>query len=293
MNQANESIFNLLERYGLASKKSQEIFSKKTRDNDNLKVYRDKESGVIYIDNFFVGNRVYEKGEYRKKKGDPSYERKIDCDRRFENFKQFFVGKKICDFGCGDGEFLKKTKNYASFSCGVEIQDNYVNELKNDFEIYNNLSDLNKKMDCFFLFHSFEHLIDPELVLKKIKTKLNDNGKIIIEVPHANDILITLYQSQEFIRFTLWSQHLILHTRESLKRILEGVGFKNIIIKGVQRYNFSNHIHWLTKKQAGGHKNAFSFINDFDFNKSYENMLNKIDKTDTLVAIADVFKNDK
>ena len=69
MNQANESIFNLLERYGLASKKSQEIFSKKTRDNDNLKVYRDKESGVIYIDNFFVGNRVYEKGEYRKKKG--------------------------------------------------------------------------------------------------------------------------------------------------------------------------------------------------------------------------------
>ncbi len=290
MNQSSGNIFNLLQKYGLTSQNSREVISKKTRDNDNLKVFRDRMSGVIYIDNFFIGNQVYESGKYRERKGDPSYERNIDCERRTKYFKQFYIGKKICDFGCGDGSFLKKVKNLTSYSCGVEIQEDYVNGLKNDIDIFKNLSEFNDKFDCFFLFHSFEHLIDPESILIQIKKKLSNDGKIIIEVPHANDILISTYKSKEFLNFTLWSQHLILHTRESLRKILEGVGFYNVMIKGIQRYRFSNHVHWLIKKEAGGHKNSLSIIDDSNLNKSYENMLNKIDKTDTLIAIADITK---
>lgn len=290
MRKPNGKIFNLLKKYGLTSDRSQQILSKKTRDNDNLKVFRDKLSGVIYIDNFFVGNEVYKSGDYRKNKLDPSFERLSDYERRANDFKKFYVGKKICDFGCGDGQFLKKTQKLTRYSCGIEIQDDYVSELKKEVDIYKDLSEIKKKIDCFFLFHSFEHLIDPENVLEQIKKKISNDGKIIIEVPHANDVLITLYKSIEFLNFTLWSQHLILHTRESLRKILEGTGFKNVIIKGVQRYNFSNHVYWLTKKKPGGHKSSFSLIDDVDHNKSYENMLNKIDKTDTLVAIADVNK---
>ena len=71
MRKPNGKIFNLLKKYGLTSDRSQQILSK-TRDNDNLKVFRDKLSGVIYIDNFFVGNEVYKSGDYRKNKLDPS-----------------------------------------------------------------------------------------------------------------------------------------------------------------------------------------------------------------------------
>ena len=183
---------------------------------------------MIYIDNFFVGNEVYKSGDYRKNKLDPLLKDFRIMKEEQMILKNFMLEKKICDFGCGDGQFLKKTQKLTRYSCGIEIQDDYVSELKKEVDIYKDLSEIKKKIDCFFLFHSFEHLIDPENVLEQIK-KISNDGKIIIEVPHANDVLITLYKSIEFLNFTLWSQHLILHTRESLRKILEGTGFKMLL----------------------------------------------------------------
>ena len=94
MRKPNGKIFNLLKKYGLTSDRSQQILSKKTRDNDNLKVFRDKLSGVIYIDNFFVGNEVYKSGDYRKNKLDPSFERLSDYERRANDFKKILCWKK-------------------------------------------------------------------------------------------------------------------------------------------------------------------------------------------------------
>ena len=50
--------------------------------------------------------------------------------------------------------FLKKTKNLTRYSCGIEIQDDYVSELKKDIEIYKDLSEIKKKNRLFF-FISF------------------------------------------------------------------------------------------------------------------------------------------
>ena len=91
---------------------------------------------------------------------------------------------------------------------------------------------------------------------------------------------------KEFIDFTLWSQHLVLHTRESLTLLLKDAGFKNVVITGIQRYGISNHIHWLKNKQPGGHRSVLSAMETPDLKASYENALARIDATDTLVAIA-------
>ena len=77
-------------------------------------------------------------------------------------------------------------------------------------------------------------------------------GLIFIEVPHANDFLLTNLANDEFKQFTLWSQS-TLHTRESLRRLLEFVGFEEIYIEGLQRYPLSNHLNWLVNGEAGGH----------------------------------------
>ena len=102
------------------------------------------------------------------------------------------------------------------------------------------------------MFHVFEHLPDPIDILSQLKTKMRSSGRVIIEVPHANDFLLNVAENLAFKEFTLWSQHLILHTRFSLKIILEYCGFKNIVIEGVQRYPLSNHLQWLAKGVAGG-----------------------------------------
>lgn len=60
------SIFKTLEKLGQTSIKTRKIFSSKTRDKENIKVWKDFQSGVIYIDDFYTGDETYIEGEYRK-----------------------------------------------------------------------------------------------------------------------------------------------------------------------------------------------------------------------------------
>jgi hypothetical protein len=92
-----------------------------------------------------------------------------------------------------------------------------------------------------------EHLPDPAATLHELRASLKPDGEgtLIIEVPHARDFLIEALKLQEFIDFTLWSQHLVLHTRESLRLLLADAGYRNVMIEGVQRYSIANHLHWL------------------------------------------------
>ena len=169
---------------------------------------------------------------------------------------------------------------------------NYVEQLnKESIECTNNLSNLRKEYyDVCVSFHVIEHLENPIQTLKLIREKIKNNGIIIIEVPHANDYLISELKNINFKKFTLWSQHLILHTRESLKLILEKSGFVDISISGIQRYPISNHINWMVNGKPGGHNSDFSSIDSCLLNKAYQESLNRIDATDTLFAIGKVIR---
>ena len=289
-------IFETLLKLGLTSKKSRFLFNKKTRDVRDLKVWKDSNSGVIYIDNYYVGNKIYAKGAYRanevkKLKIEKQFtDKENDAQRRFKSNLKYVKGKIVGDFGCGAGHFLKLVKPYCKKIVGIELQKNYINTL-NQEGIYciDNLKFLkNETLDIVFSFHAIEHLPNPIEILFEIKKKIKKGGKILIEVPHANDFLLTYLKSDSFKQFTLWSQHLILHTHESLKRILEHVGFKDVKTYGVQRYPLSNHLFWLSQGKPGGHKSKFSEIESARLFNLYEKSLQKINATDTIVALAKI-----
>ena len=61
-------IFNYLKKLGLTSLETKKLYSSKTRDVDNLKVWRDEKSGVIFIDEYFTGQDTYISGLYRDEK---------------------------------------------------------------------------------------------------------------------------------------------------------------------------------------------------------------------------------
>ena len=140
---------------------------------------------------------------------------------------------------------------------GVELQQSYIKLLNKDgIKTAVSLDKVpDNYFDLFVCFHVLEHLPDPVDILLKIKKKMKKKSKLIFEVPHANDFLLSTLESEPFKEFTLLSQHLILHTRDSLTKLFEYVGFKNVKIKGYQRYPLSNHLNWLIKKKAGGHNN--------------------------------------
>lgn len=287
-------IFPTLKEIGVASEKSRTLYSEKTRDRNNINVWKDDESGVIYMDEFYTGDETYLKGEYREEKefllqtGKPNYERQVDAKRRLESNLKFIAGKKLLDFGCGSGDFLSLANEHTDECVGVELEQRYVDQLNSKgIRCTQNLKEIEKKsIDIAVAFHVLEHLPNPLQTLEELTAVLKTDSRVVFEVPHANDFLLKSLECEEFKEFTLWSQHLILHTRESLKRLLLHAGFSEITINGVQRYTLGNHLNWLRNGKAGGHKNNLSLIDTPSLTRAYAESLASIDATDTLIATA-------
>jgi len=269
-------------------------FYPKVRDRDDVKVLRCNHSGVIYLSST---NHI-EQSYYNDKKGTSYWssatregglkETHIDDNRRFNQFKELVTNKNYLDVGSGLGGVLDLFKTVAKEVSAVEPQAE-IRDLLNSigYKVYNSIESAPaKNIDVISLFHVFEHLTDPLKSLKQLHSLLTDNGKIIVEVPHARDILIETFQLDSFKGFTFWSEHLILHTRKSLENFLAAAGFKNITIMGVQRYPLANHLYWLNKGKPGGHVQLPQLRNSIMENE-YANLLNTIDQTDTLIAIAE------
>lgn len=297
-------IIKELERSKLISKPNLITLSNKTRDK-RVKVKKDLKTKIIFLEKCLTSDKYYsllrDRNESKIKK---KLKRNIVNNKIFYNnthipifdddyrrtilFKNYLKNKNILDFGCGWGGFLKNLKNYKSLS-GIELRKDCINYIKNNIQkvnISNDLNTLEKKFDVITMFHVLEHIPKQIEILKILKLKLKKKGKIIIEVPHAEDFLILQDDLKEFKSFTFSSEHLILHTHKSLKTFLLKAGFKNIKIEYYQRYNLSNHIHWFSKKKPRGHYLYKNLISD-KLNLSYCENLKKLGQTDTLIAIAE------
>ena len=172
---------------------------------------------------------------------------------------------------------------------GVELREECIKYIKKNIkkiDISNNINSFEKKFDIITMFHVLEHIPYQVSTLKFLKSKLKKKGKIIIEVPHAEDFLVLQDELKEFKNFTFWSEHLILHTYNSLKTILLKSGFKKINMQYYQRHNFANHLGWFLKRKPGGHNFYKKIVSD-KLNSIYCKNLIKLGKTDTLIAIAE------
>ena len=294
-------IFKELIKLNIINKNNLIKISNQTRDK-KIPVYKDQKSKVIFLEKYITDTKYYEAVKYKdnsrknKKrtivniktlKGNIKTSKLDDDKRRVLQFQKLLRNKKILDFGCGWGTFLSKLKNIKS-ATGVELRTECLNHIKKKLKkifVTNNISNLNKKFDVITLFHILEHIPYQVETLRALKQKLSKKGKIIIEVPSAQDFLLTFENLDKFKKFTFWSEHLILHTANSLKKVLKSSGFKKIKIIYYQRYNFNNHLGWFIKNRPGGH-HFFKNVCDKTTNKNYINYLVKNKKTDTLIAIA-------
>lgn len=270
----------------------EEIFPR-TRDREDISVLRCKRSGVIFLsssDHITYDHYISQDGfnywsSDRREKGlKKTYK---DDLRRYNTCRDDITSKIWADVGTGLGGILEILNKCAEEVHGVELQRGPRESLQQKgFSVYPNSELLpNNYFDVITLFHVFEHFVHPLNELKVLLAKLKSSGKIIIEIPHANDFLISFLESKDFKSFTFWSEHLILHTRESIRVFLEHVGFKDISIKGIQRYPLSNHLFWLKNGQPDGHE-KWSHLNSLEMEHAYANMLTSLDKTDTLFVTA-------
>lgn len=286
-------IQSLLIDLGISTKDSIVHYFPRVRDRDDVAVLRCEKSGVIFlsrcdhmdIKHYHDGNFSLWNAPDRKTALLAGRE---DERRRSQQFKQMIKNKKWMDVGTGVGGMLDLLSPIALKTVGVEPQHIARESLAAlGYEVYPLVNDVEgNDFDVVTLFHVLEHFTDPISQLTSIRRKMAKGGRIVVEVPHAKDFLISFLENDAFKSFTFWSEHLILHTRESLEIFLKAAGFSTIVVRGFQRYPLANHLHWLAHGKPGGHT-IWKQLRTKALDRAYAAMLAGIDRTDTLIAIAE------
>lgn len=268
------------------------------RDNKDLVPLECSRCGLVSLSSFsHINNSFYRDSHMHDNAAcDPKLEllqSQEDTERRVSQFKDIFRGKKLLDFGCGAGGFLLKARHIAHSVIGVEPEQRLYPFFKeNNLTVYPSIQAVPSifEPDIVTMFHVLEHLPDPLTILKQIRQqffkieKSQRNKRLVIEVPSANDALLTLYKNEPFSQFTYWSCHLYLFTEETLKKLVEKAGFHTIEIIQFQRYPLANHMYWLAHGKPGGHV-AWSFLNESGLVKKYADTLGQLKACDTIIGI--------
>ncbi len=176
----------------------------------------------------------------------------FDTQRRIglieNNFKRNI---SILDIGCGYGFFIKLAKDAGFNATGLEVSKErreIAQKVTGEKILPRAIQGKNKsgkKYDVITLFHVLEHIKNPIELARDLKTYLKPNGTIIIEVPNANDYLLTL--NRNYKDFFWQRAHISYFTPETINEVLKKAGHKNVKIIGIQRYSFQNALNWISR----------------------------------------------
>lgn len=271
----------------------------RTRDRE-IPVLRDCQTRVIFLseipeDRFYTAagdGGDLDRGEHLSQTIDHGVIRSKkleDEQRRLEQFRSLIEGKSICDFGTGHGLFLDLCLDVAADVNGVELRRECIRDvhrrLGNAVRVEPEFEAFSTPFDTVFFFHVLEHLDNQLAPLERALKHMKSGGTIVLEVPHAKDFLIETMALEAFQNFGFWSEHLILHTRETLAHYLGEAGFIDIEVTAFQRFGYANHLHWLRHGKPGGHE-IFKDIPTTEFDTAYRQFLCQRDWSDTLIAKA-------
>ena len=215
MNLQSNKIYKELLKYKIVKKQHIKVLSNSIRDKNNVKALICKESKVIFLSKVIDDKKYYKffhksyetyATPLEPLKGKVNLKNKqiiktpgiIDYKRRYLSLKSFFYKKSVLDFGCSWGLFLNllEKKKFAKNISGVEVRDECLQYIKNknkNIEVKNNINKFKENFDVVTLFHVLEHLTDQVETLKAIRKKIKKKGKIIVEVPSAQDFLISIH----------------------------------------------------------------------------------------------------
>jgi SAM-dependent methyltransferase len=283
---------DLLASLGVCDPADVEVCSPRVRDRDDISVMRCRKSGVIFLSRSdhvtesWYTSRTSLSDWTTGSRQEGLRECYDDDSRHSRQFGSLIRNRRWLEVGAGVGGILDLLSSSASSTCAVEPQEGARRALQAcGYEVHAAIEDLgDRRFDIVTMFHVLEHLPDPVGSLRQVAARLEEGGRIVIEVPHARDFLIWT-GSDAFRKFTFWSEHLILHTRSSLEAVCRAAGLDAVEVSGCQRYPVANHLHWLSTGRPGGHK-EWSFLVDDDLDRAYAATLARLDRTDTLIAIA-------
>lgn len=273
-----------------------ECIHRGTRDVSNINVMKCSRCGMVQLDNLQYNTDCnYSEGGMLKNTYSVTSDEVCDISwdmwlketeqddiRRFEALKEICRDKRILEFGCGNGGFLRRIKGVASDVVGVELMDEAREHIRGEkIEVFKYLDEVKEKYDVICMFMVIEHLNNPDEILSKMYDVLVPDGMLIVETVNSDDALISKYLCENFMDFTYWSEHVILFNSATLEALIKRNGFNTNWNTQIQRYSLANHLYWLAEGKPGGHKKWTEF-NEQVLNAAYSSKLIEMGIADTL-----------
>lgn len=197
----------------------------------------------------------------------------------------------ILEIGSGSGGFLKFINTFSSNKniYSIERSEINLNFLKKEFsnvKYCDSIQELkNIKFDLIVAFGVFEHIRDPHSFLEELKVLLkNDNSMIVFTIPNNNDILISLFELDEYKKFMYMKQHYYVFSKESLQCIALNVGLHLKKINFIQAWGIDNHFSWLKDKKVQDFSKYTELFSE-KLNKEYKYNLIQKEMTDLIQVV--------
>ena len=146
--------------------------------------------------------------------------------------------KKILDIGCAAGHLgYELKKQLGSEVWGIEIIEEVAKKASKKIDYVINLAVENaigklpdNYFDTIIFADVLEHLVNPELVLEQIKSKLKDDGEMIISIPNVLhwSVLLEMFKGKwEYADAGILDKtHLRFFTKSSITEMLNKIGYR-------------------------------------------------------------------
>ncbi len=156
----------------------------------------------------------------------------------------------VLDVGCSTGQFLSALKGKVAGRIGMELSEADVAFIREnlDFKVYSEpIEDAvipEGPFDMVSALQVVEHVPDPVSFVQHLGKHLKPDGYLYLELPNIHDSMLDAYHIKGYENFYYREPHLSYFSEKTLGDLLAKAGFVGKI-KTVQRYTFTNHLHWL------------------------------------------------
>jgi SAM-dependent methyltransferase len=217
----------------------------------------------------------YQSGEYRSDIGEaPDISNYFQLHDREQFAKYALVenipvrNRAIADVGCGGGSFLDGMQGFAARAIAIEPAVAYHASLKQrGYTVYSDtvsaVTELRNGIDFITCFSVIEHVEDPLLLLKEMRTLLAHDGCLLLSTPNRHDILLQL-ECIPYRSFFYRTAHVFYFTAASLCRAATEAGYSECRIQYVHRFNYANFVGWLRDGHPTGNKGQTILGSTFD-----------------------------
>ncbi|OLC93786.1 MAG: hypothetical protein AUH86_15975 [Acidobacteria bacterium 13_1_40CM_4_58_4] len=284
---------------GLCGETSHELVSESVAEAPGSSIYRCGKCGIIYqfpIMSEEEEARFYasEFERYMQGRSGPNWKSpeqhflsyQPEGERRLALVRSFLGSQAdVLEIGSSTGYFLDDLRGYVGTVTGIEPNVEYARYAKSRrIETHASIEAVNERtFDCIFLYYVLEHLRGPIEYLRKLKSLLKAGGRLIIEVPNVDDVLLSTYTIPRFGPFYWQKAHYYYFSHRTITAACQQAGYQADVVP-VQRYDLSNHLVWMMEGRPGG-AGRFRDIFSPELDTAYAEALKRQWLCDTVMAV--------